>query len=75
MHRMGSYFEPSPSSASSSLGPPVPPPTSSIPPKPVLKRPSLAAIGIPTTAVGGGVSPKVAGRFGIGLVSLSEINA
>ena len=45
--------------ASSSLSPPPPPPTSSIPQKPVLKRPTLAAIGIPTGTTGGEASGRI----------------
>ena len=72
MHRMGSYFEPTagaPSTASSSLAPPPPPPTSSIPQKPVLKRPTLSAIGIPTGVAAAAEAP---GRFGFVTNTVSE---
>ena len=71
MHRMGSYFEPTAgasSTASSSLAPPPPPPTSSIPQKPVLKRPTLSAIGIPT----GVAAAEAPGRFGFVTNTVSE---
>ena len=75
MHRMGSYFEPTaataaPSMASPSLAPPPPPPTSSIPQKPVLKRPTLAAIGIPTGSTG--IAAEVSGRFGFVTNTVSD---
>ena len=73
---MGSYFEPTaataaaPSIASSSLAPPPPPPTSSIPKKAVLKRPTLAAMGIPTGTTG--IAAEVSGRYGFVTNTVSE---